>query len=113
MVVFSFFRLTPAVILVATTTTGITAWTEFQSTESKIHRYNSTTYTLQELVLWWSTRTSIEKSSVSNIDYLIESSEQAILLEVSTWKSTSQVQKLVDKQTGSDKKGGDTDEESH
>jgi len=40
----------------------------YAGTNSKISRYSSTVNALEELVLWWQTLPSIDKSVVANID---------------------------------------------
>ena len=82
---------------------GITAYIEFQGTNSKISRYSFTVHKLQDLVLWWQTLQPIEKANVSNIDRLILTAEDLLQREQQAWKSTSQAVKLLSKESKSEK----------
>ena len=107
MVVMSFMNISNATVLVAAGITTVTAWTEFESRDAKIGRYSNTIYALEELENWWNTRTSVVKSSTAVIDRLVETTENILLAEVQTWRSTSQVTKMMDKA----KKGKEDDED--
>ena len=107
MVVMSFLDISNATVLVAAGITTVTAWTEFESRDAKIGRYSSTIYALEELETWWNTRTSVVKSSTAMIDRLVETTESILLAEVQTWRSTSQVTKMMDKAMGEKGDGED------
>ncbi len=82
---------------------GVTAFIEFQGTNSKISRYSFTVHKLQDLVLWWRTLQPIEKANVANIDRLILTAEDLLISEQQAWKSTSQAVKLLAKESKSEK----------
>ncbi len=81
---------------------GITAYIEFQGTNSKISRYSFTVHKLEELILWWQTLKPIERASVTNIDRLVLTAEDLLQREQQAWKSTSQAVKLLAKESKSE-----------
>ena len=58
-------------------------------------------HTLTELHQWWEELPSHDRFVVANIDRLISVCEEQLLLEVKTWKSSSQVAKLMKNATDS------------
>lgn len=99
-VLFAAFGIIIYAAIVSIVTSGITAWLEFNGTNSKITRYSSTVDGLQNLLGWWRTRQTIEKSSTANIDLLVISTEELLRSEVNAWRSTSQASKLLAKESG-------------
>ena len=85
--------------IVSITTGAVTAWLEFTGTNNKINRYSTTVAGLQNVLIWWNTRPAIEKSSTANIDRLVNSVESLLRDEQMNWRSTSQAEKLLAKQS--------------
>jgi hypothetical protein len=85
--------------IISITTGAVTAWLEFTGTNNKINRYSTTVAGLQNVLIWWNTRPAIEKSSTANIDRLVNSVESLLRDEQMNWRSTSQAEKLLAKQS--------------
>jgi len=93
----AFANLTTWSTLVTIGVASIKAHLEFQGTNAKISRYASIVHALLELNQWWDELPPHERFVVANIDKLVAVCEDQLLREVRTWKSTSQVIKLLDK----------------
>lgn len=78
-------------------TSGVTAWLEFNGTLSKTSRYSAVVNGLQKLVVWWRTLDLIDQSVVSNIDYLVLTTEDIIRGEHEVWASmAARTTKMLD-----------------
>merc|ERR1711988_1473698 len=75
--------------LVAIGTSSITAWLEFRGTRKKISLHSATVDGLEQHLLWWTSLTSIEQASVSNLDRLVDNCEELLRSERNSWLSTS------------------------
>jgi hypothetical protein len=80
-------------------TSSVTAWLEFSGTHSKQTRYSTTVKGLTDVLNWWDSLQPIEKSAVENVDKLATSTEDILRSEQQAWRSTSQVAKLLAKET--------------
>jgi hypothetical protein len=78
-------------------TAAITAYLEFSGTNSKINRYSFTVHALQELIMWWTTLSQIDRNVVANIDRLVLTCEELLQREQQAWRSTSQTVRLLQK----------------
>ena len=67
------------VSICATFAAAITSWMEYNNTATKIGRYNSTTSSLESLILWWSSIPEVEKGVISKIDNLVQRGEEVML----------------------------------
>jgi hypothetical protein len=92
----AFANLTTWATLATIGVASIKAHLEFQGTNAKISRYASIVHALLELNQWWDELPSHERFVVANIDKLVAACEDQLLRELRTWKSTSQVIKLLD-----------------
>jgi len=101
----AFFDLSEWAATVSIVTLAITAYIEFQGTNSKISRYSFTVHALNEQIVWWRTLPAIDRSVVANIDRLVTTCEELFQREQQAWRSTSQAVKLLQKST-SDKGDG-------
>lgn len=82
---------------IAICSSGIIAYLEFNGINDKINRYSFTVHALEELIFWWFTLTSIERSAVANVDRLVLTCEELLQKEQHAWKSTSQTVRLLQK----------------
>lgn len=103
----AFARVSEWAAVISATTLAISAYLEFNGTNSKLTRYSSTVHGLQELIVWWNTLPQIERSVLTNIDKLIVSCEDILQGEQRSWKSTSQASKMLDKAVDSTKSKSD------
>lgn len=85
----SYFGYARYAAIISITSSAITAYLEFNGTNTKITRYSATVNGLQELILWWDTLPSIDKSAVQNIDRLVMSCEEILQREQQAWRSTN------------------------
>lgn len=108
-VLFATFDLMLWSAILSITTGALTAWLEFTGTESKIVRYSTTVASLQDLLTWWRTRPAIERSTTAAIDNLVSRTEALLKDEESAWRSTSQADKLLNKETNDDKTKANTE----
>ena len=69
--VISFIGYSAQVAIISAVTSGITAWTEFVSTERKVSRYSACIVALEDIILWWDSLSNVEKNSPVNIHELI------------------------------------------
>jgi hypothetical protein len=76
---------------------AVSAYIEFQGTNSKISRYSFTVHALQEIIIWWQTLPQIDRSVVSNIDRLVLSCEELLQREQQAWRSISQTVRMLQK----------------
>lgn len=76
---------------------SLSAFLEFEGTNSKILRYSFTVSALCDLKAWWNSLPQIDKSLVANIDHLVGRCEDLIQREQQAWKSTSQTVKVMNK----------------
>jgi len=86
----TFFSLTEYVAVIAIVSTSISAYVEFHSTDQKLSRYNSTIAALQNVLVWWSSLTKVEKADTRNISRLVMSCEQIHTGELEAWLSKPQ-----------------------
>ncbi len=93
----SFFHAEAWASVISAASLAITAYMEFQGTNSKINRYSSSVHSLQEMVKWWQTLQTIDRSVTANIDRLVMGTEELLQREQQAWRSTSQVTKLLPK----------------
>ena len=84
---------------IAILTASITAYLEFSGTNSKMSRYSFTVHALQDLIYWWQTLPTIDRSVVANIDRLVLTCEELLSKEQQAWRSTSQTIKMLQKQS--------------
>lgn len=84
---------------IAILTASITAYLEFSGTNSKMSRYSFTVHALQDLIYWWQTLPTIDRSVVANIDRLVLTCEELLNKEQQAWRSTSQTIRMLQKQS--------------
>jgi hypothetical protein len=84
---------------IAILTASITAYLEFSGTNSKMSRYSFTVHALQNLIYWWQTLPTIDRSVVANIDRLVLTCEELLNKEQQAWRSTSQTIRMLQKQS--------------
>jgi hypothetical protein len=92
---FAMWDLVPWTAAASVIIAAVAAHAEFHDTDSKIKRYSTAIHSLENLVNWWDTLLSIDKSSVENIDRLIMTGESIISNDYSSWGATSQAIKSL------------------
>ena len=82
-------------VQIATSVAGaVMSWQEFDDTVQKIERYNMTVRKMKNLQTWWKSLGEVEKTSVANVETLLETAESAILNEVSAWRAVGTTKTL-------------------
>lgn len=84
---------------IAILTASITAYLEFSGTNNKMNRYSFTVHNLMDLIYWWQTLPTIDRSVVANIDRLVLTCEELLNKEQQAWRSTSQTIRMLQKQS--------------
>ena len=84
---------------IAILTASITAYLEFSGTNNKMNRYSFTVHNLMDLIYWWQTLPTIDRSVVANIDRLVLTCEELLNKEQQAWRSTSQTIRMLKKQS--------------
>lgn len=89
--------------------TATMAYSKFHATETKIMRYSNVVAAIHAITLWWMAMTPVERGIVSNIDFLVESCENAFQGERQAWVSTKMNMKLLANENDEDRDDGDHD----
>jgi len=76
------------VAIITAITSGVTTWLEFHRTSEKISRYNASITNLSSLLLWWQSIRPPDRALSSNIEYLVQGSENIINQERTSWRSS-------------------------
>lgn len=96
----------PAYVVAVTAFSGaVLSWMEFTDIEKKLERYTTVVRSIKKHMSWWSSLSSVDRSSIPNITRLIVEGEQLINGELQAWSSISEAKSGGGKD-GADQEGG-------
>jgi hypothetical protein len=111
-VILAFSRAQAWAPVVSILVSGVTAWLEFNGSSSKLARYSRAVDELQNLVRWWQSRPTIDRSGMGNIQRLVMHCEAVLRDELNGWSSASQTRDLMLDQAEKDPSGTSKDKKS-
>ena len=91
------------VAIVSAATAGISAWLEWSGISRKVARYNASIVDIENLILWWDSMSTVEKSSPLVVEHLVAAGEAIINNERGSWLSAPGKDKKDDKKDKNDK----------
>jgi len=91
----AFLRMSPLTAIVSILTSSVSAFMEFNGINGKVQRYSSIVHALEQLEVWWSSLTRIQRHDLSNVDLLVMECEGLIRNEVQSWMSSSQTTRML------------------
>jgi hypothetical protein len=75
--------------VVAGCAAALTAWQAESGADRKINRYTTAILSIKNHMLWWFSLTSVDKSSLTNINRLVSVGEEIKMGEVNSWADAS------------------------
>jgi hypothetical protein len=91
----AFLQMSPLTAIVSILTSSVSAFMEFNGINGKVQRYSSIVHALEQLEVWWSSLTRIQRHDLSNVDMLVIECEGLIRNEVQSWMSSSQTTRML------------------
>merc|ERR1712232_809650 len=87
--------------VVAVVSGALAAWQEFTSVAKKVERYSTVSHSLGDILMWWQALPEVDKSIMTNVEHLVEWTEDVVTSEHSAWLSSAR-QAVKSKQSDKD-----------